>query len=46
MARFRNSNRIAAEEMTRAARKNRETSPVPGLEASYFRRIGFDFAMI
>lgn len=45
MARFKNSNREAAEQMAYTAnRKARASNPKP--EHAYFKRIGFDFAMI
>ena len=46
MARFKNSNRIAAEQMSQTSDRAQRTPPKPEIEQPYFRRIGFDFAMI
>ena len=46
MARFRNSNKHAATQLTVIAARKIHKSPMPEIEQSYFRRIGFDFAMI
>ena len=46
MARFRNSNRQAAAQMAYVARGRPHASRKPAAEQPYFRRIGFDFAML
>ena len=46
MARFSNSNRIAQAEMTYVDQRKRRKPARPQAELSYFRRIGFDHAMI
>lgn len=46
MARFRNSNRRAAEDMTTTAARHPRQAPAPAREPGYFQRIGFDAAMI
>lgn len=46
MSRFANSNRHAAGHMIHSATKRIHHSPAQRIEQDYFRRIGFDLAMI
>ena len=46
MARFRNSNRRAAEDMTTTTARHPRKAPTPARAPAYFERIGFDAAMI
>lgn len=46
MPRFANSNRHAAEQRSHTAKRKTDGKPIQPIERCYFRRIGFDFAMI